>query len=111
MEEVVRQDYIRTARAKGLPPLTVLVKHAFRNTMIPFVTMLGLTLPGLLSGSVILEEIFSWPGMGRLFFSAITTRDYEVIMTETLIYTLMTLAGQLVADILYAFVDPRVTYS
>jgi peptide/nickel transport system permease protein len=103
--------YIRTARAKGLPPLTVLVKHGFRNTMIPFVTMLGLTLPGLLSGSVILEEIFSWPGMGRLFFSAITTRDYEVIMTETLIYTLMTLAGQLVADILYAFVDPRVTYS
>lgn len=111
MEEVIRQDYIRTARAKGVPPLNVLVNHAFRNTLIPFVTMLGLTLPGLLSGSVILEEVFSWPGMGKLFFAAISNRDYEVLMTETLIYAVMTLAGQLFADILYAFVDPRVTYS
>lgn len=111
MEEVIRQDYIRTARAKGVPPFQVLVKHAFRNTMIPFVTMLGLTLPSILSGSVILEEVFSWPGMGKLFFAAITNRDYEVLMTETLIYAVMTLVGQLVADLLYAFVDPRVTYS
>ena len=111
MEEVIRQDYIRTARAKGVAPLRVLVNHAFRNTLIPFVTMLGLTLPGLLSGSVILEEVFSWPGMGKLFFAAISNRDYEVLMTETLIYGVMTLAGQLLADILYAFVDPRVTYS
>ena len=111
MEEVIRQDFIRTARAKGVPPMKVLVKHAFRNTLIPFVTMLGLTLPGLLSGSVILEEVFSWPGMGRLFFAAITNRDYKVLMAETLIYAVMTLAGQLLADLLYAFVDPRVTYS
>ncbi|MFO0901876.1 MAG: ABC transporter permease [Pirellulales bacterium] len=111
MEEVIRQDYIRTARAKGVPPMKVLIKHAFRNTLIPFVTMLGLTLPGLLSGSVILEEVFSWPGMGRLFFAAITNRDYKVLMAETLIYAVMTLAGQLLADLLYAFVDPRVTYS
>ncbi len=111
MEEVIRQDYIRTARAKGVPPHKVLIKHAFRNTLIPFVTMLGLTLPGLLSGSVILEEVFSWPGMGRLFFAAITNRDYKVLMAETLIYAVMALAGQLVADLLYAFVDPRVSYS
>jgi peptide/nickel transport system permease protein len=111
MEEVIRQDYIRTARAKGVAPFNVLVNHAFRNTLIPFVTMLGLTLPGLLSGSVILEEVFSWPGMGRLFFAAITNRDYEVLMAEFLIYAVLTLIGQLAADILYAFVDPRVTYS
>lgn len=111
MEEVIRQDYIRTARAKGVGPIRVLVHHAFRNTLIPFVTLLGLTLPGLFSGSVILEGIFSWPGMGNLFFEAITNRDYPVLMTETLIYAVLTLIGQLTADILYAVVDPRVTYS
>lgn len=111
MEEVIRQDYIRTARSKGVSPTNILWHHAFRNTLIPFVTLLGLTLPGLLSGSVILEGIFSWPGMGQLFFEAITTRDYPVLMAETLIYSVMTLVGQLLADVLYAVVDPRVTYS
>lgn len=111
MEEVIRQDYIRTARSKGVGPLRILWHHAFRNTLIPFVTLMGLTLPGLLSGSVILEGIFSWPGMGQLFFDAITTRDYPVLMAETLIYSVLTLIGQLVADVLYAVVDPRVTYS
>jgi peptide/nickel transport system permease protein len=111
MQEVIRQDYIRTARAKGVAPLQVLVRHAFRNTLIPFVTLMGLTLPGLLSGFVILESIFTWQGMGLLFLDSITNRDYPTIMGLTLLFSVLTLAGQLIADILYAFVDPRVTYS
>jgi len=111
MEEVIRQDYIRTARAKGVHPFNVVVHHAFRNTLIPFVTLLGLTLPALLSGSVILEQIFTWPGMGRLFFEAITERDYPTIMGLTLMFSFLVLLGQLLADVLYAVVDPRVTYS
>ena len=110
MEEVIRQDYIRTARAKGLGPIRVLIHHAFRNTLIPFVTLLGLTLPGLLSGAIILEQIFNWPGMGQLYFGSISTRDYPVIMALTLMFSILTLLGQLLADILYAFVDPRITY-
>ncbi len=111
MQEVIRQDYIRTARAKGVHPLKVIVVHAFRNSMIPMVTQLGLTLPTLLSGAVILEQIFTWPGMGRLFFESIGNRDYPVIMGLTLIFSFMTLAGQLLADVLYAMVDPRISYS
>jgi peptide/nickel transport system permease protein len=111
MQEVVRQDFIRTARAKGVPPRTILWKHAFRNTLIPLVTLMGLSLPGLLSGAVILEQIFSWPGMGRLYFESIGQRDYNVIMGLTLMFSVLTLAGQLLADVLYAVVDPRVTYS
>ncbi len=111
MEEVVRQDYIRTARAKGVGPVRVIVSHGFRNTLIPFVTLIGLTLPGLLGGSVLLEYIFDWPGMGQLFFEAISNRDYPVLMGETLMFSAMTLAGQLLADVLYAIVDPRVSYN
>ncbi len=111
MEEVIRQDYIRTARAKGVGPFGVVVKHAFRNTLIPFVTLMGLTLPGLLSGFVILESIFTWQGMGLLFLDSITNRDYPTIMGLTFMFSVLTLAGQLIADLLYAFVDPRVTYS
>jgi peptide/nickel transport system permease protein len=110
LEEVIRQDYIRTARAKGVPPGRVIWHHAFRNTLIPLVTLMGLTLPSLLSGAVILEQIFGWPGMGRLFFEAITQRDYDTLMGETLIFSMLTLFGQLLADVLYAVVDPRVTY-
>lgn len=108
MQEVLRQDYIRTARAKGLDEKTVIVKHAFRNTLIPLVTLIGLTLPSLLSGSVIIEQIFNWPGMGKFFFESIRTRDYQVIMGLTLIFSLLTLLGQFLADVLYAVVDPRV---
>lgn len=108
MQEVIRQDYIRTARAKGVHPMVVVVRHGFRNTMIPMVTQLGLTLSTLLGGSVILEQIFTWPGMGRLLFESINTRDYPVIMGLTLIFSLLTLAGQLLADVLYAVVDPRI---
>lgn len=111
MQEVIRQDYIRTARAKGVGPVKVIVHHAFRNTLIPLVTLIGLTLPTLLSGSIIIEQIFVWPGMGQLFFLSITTRDYPVIMGLTLMFSVLTLAGQLLADILYAAVDPRVRIS
>ena len=111
LEEVVRQDYIRTARAKGVSRVRILTHHALRNTMIPLVTMLGLSLPGLLSGAVILEQIFSWPGMGRLFFESLAERDYPTIMGLVLMFSSLTLAGNLLADLLYAVVDPRVTYS
>ncbi|MEN1679535.1 MAG: ABC transporter permease [Planctomycetota bacterium] len=110
LEEVLRQDYIRTARAKGVGPVTVVWRHAFRNTLIPFVTLIGLTLPGLLSGSVVLETVFNWPGMGLLLLEGINVRDYPVIMGVTLVFSVLTLAGQLLADLLYAVVDPRVSY-
>jgi peptide/nickel transport system permease protein len=110
MNETVRQDYIRTARAKGIGPLKVLCWHAFRNSLIPLVTQIGLTLPVLLSGAIILERIFSWPGIGTLFFQSILQRDYPVIMGLILMFSVMTLLGQLLADVLYAFVDPRVSY-
>jgi peptide/nickel transport system permease protein len=109
MEEVMRQDYIRTARAKGAGGWRVLVHHAFRNTLIPLVTLLGLSLPALIGGSVIVEQIFTWPGMGRLFFESIRERDYPTIMGLTLMFSVLTLLGQLLADVLYCFVDPRVS--
>jgi peptide/nickel transport system permease protein len=110
MEEALRQDYIRTARAKGASRLRILVLHAFRNTLIPFITILGLSLPSLVGGAVILESIFNWPGMGQLFYQSISRRDYELIMGLTLMFTILTLIGQLLADLAYAFVDPRITY-
>jgi peptide/nickel transport system permease protein len=111
MMEVIRQDYIRTARAKGVLPRDVVMHHAFRNTLIPLVTLIGLTLPTLLSGSIILEQIFSWPGMGRLFFESIRERDYPTLMGLMLMFSVLTLIGQLLADIIYSVVDPRVSYS
>ncbi len=111
MAEVVRQDFIRTARAKGVGEKMVLWKHAFRNTLIPFVTLIGLTFPTLLSGAVILEQIFNWPGMGQLLFNAFTARDYPLIMGLLLVFSVMTLLGQILADLLYAWADPRISYS
>lgn len=108
MNEVVRQDFIRTARAKGVSQFGVLVHHAFRNTLIPFVTQIGLLLPALFSGAIIIERIFTWPGMGGLFFDSIRERDYPTIMGLTLMFSVLTLIGQLLADLLYAVVDPRV---
>ena len=110
MQEVIRQDYIRTALAKGVSRRRVLWHHAFRNTLIPLVTMFGLTLPVLLSGSIILEQIFSWPGMGKLFFESIRERDYPTLMGLMLMFSVLTLLGQMLADFLYAVVDPRVSY-
>ena len=109
MAEAVRQDYIRTARAKGAGPWRVLFRHAFRNTLIPLVTLLGLSLPSLVGGSIIIEQIFTWPGMGRLFFESIRERDYPTIMGLTLMFSVLTLLGQLLADLLYCAVDPRVS--
>jgi peptide/nickel transport system permease protein len=107
--EVIRQDYVRTARAKGLSEPVVFFKHAFRNSLIPLVTLLGLALPGLVSGSIILEKIFNWPGMGNLFIEAITMRDYPVVMGVTFMFALLVLAGNLISDLLYAVVDPRIS--
>ncbi|MBA2114632.1 ABC transporter permease [Bremerella alba] len=111
MMETIQQDYIRTAKAKGASPTSILVTHAFRNSLIPLVTIIGLTLPALLAGSVILETIYQWNGIGYLFYQSITMREYPVIMGLVLMFSVMTLLGQLLADVLYAFVDPRITYS
>lgn len=108
MLEVEGQDYIRTARAKGLPPEQVHYKHALRNALLPFVTMFGLILPGLIGGSVIIESIFSWPGMGRMAYEAILARDYPVILTVNFISAVLVLAGTFVSDLLYMLVDPRI---
>jgi peptide/nickel transport system permease protein len=111
MLEVIRQDFIRTARAKGLSEKAVVLKHALRNSLIPIVTMLGVMLPALIGGSVIIESIFSIPGMGLLSFEAILSRDYPVIMGVTTIAAILTLIGILVADIGYTLIDPRITFA
>jgi len=108
--EVFRQEYILTARAKGLSEFTVVLKHAFRNTLIPLVTLFGLTFPQILGGSVILEVMFNWPGIGRLFFESILQRDYPTVMALSVISAGLVLLGTLLADLAYAVVDPRVRY-
>ena len=108
MLEVVRQDYIRTARAKGLKETTVIFKHALRNALIPIITLLGLSIPGLVEGGVIFETIFSIPGMGQLFYQSVVARDYPVVMGMTVIASILTLFGNFVADLAYALVDPKV---
>jgi peptide/nickel transport system permease protein len=110
MLEVIRQDYIRTARSKGLSEVRVILKHALRNALIPVVTLFGLYLPFLLSGTVLIETVFAWPGMGRLVVNAIFQRDYPVVMASTLVFALMVVVGNLIADLLYALVDPRIRY-
>jgi peptide/nickel transport system permease protein len=111
MLEVLSQDFVRTARAKGLTERSVIWKHAFRNALLPTITLLGLSLPFLVSGSVITEQVFSWPGMGREAITAIQGRDVSVVTGITLIATVMVVVGSLLADILYAYVDPRVRLS
>jgi len=108
MLEVIRQDYITTARAKGLPERTVIFKHALRNALLPVITLLGLSVPGLIGGSVIFETIFAIPGMGQLFFGAVMARDYPLVMGELVIGAFLTLLGNLLADVGYAVVDPRI---
>jgi peptide/nickel transport system permease protein len=108
MLEVIAKSYVRTARAKGLPDDDVIYRHALRNALLPFVTMFGLLLPGLVSGSVIFEQIFAWPGLGRLGYEAILARDFPVILTINLFAAALTLAGTFLSDILYALVDPRI---
>jgi peptide/nickel transport system permease protein len=111
MLEVIRQDYITTARAKGLSETTVIYRHALRNALMPVITVLGLSLPGLIGGSVIFESIFAIPGMGKLFYDAVMSRDYPMVMGGLVIGAVLTLAGNLLADLGYAAADPRVRRS
>ncbi len=108
MLEVIRQDYLTTARAKGLPERVVIGKHALRNALIPVITILGLSVPGLIGGSVIMESIFAIPGLGQLFYAAVMSRDYPLVMGGLVIGAVLTLLGNLLADLGYAWVDPRV---
>jgi peptide/nickel transport system permease protein len=108
MLEVIDQDYVRTARAKGLSEEQVVYGHALRNALLPFVTMFGFLLPGLISGSVIFEQIFAWPGLGLLGYEAILARDFPMILTLNFMAAALTLFGILISDILYALVDPRI---
>ena len=109
MLDVLKEDYIRTARAKGLAESTVLIKHAFKNAALPIVTIVGLSLPFLLGGAVVTEKIFAWPGMGRLTVDAIFARDYPVVLAVNFVVACMVIAGNLLADVGYALLDPRVT--
>jgi peptide/nickel transport system permease protein len=108
MLEVIHQDFIRTARAKGLSERTVVFKHALRNALIPIITLLGLYLPFLLSGAVLVETIFGWPGMGRAIVDAILQRDYPMVMATSFVIAAIVVAGNLLSDVLYAVVDPRI---
>ncbi|MFZ1462201.1 MAG: ABC transporter permease, partial [Ignavibacteria bacterium] len=111
MLEVIRQDYIRTARAKGLSERKVVLKHALRNSLIPIITLVGGILPAMIGGSVIMETIFSIPGIGQLAFQAILDRDYPMIMAELVLASVLTVVGILLVDILYSFVDPRIAFT
>jgi len=108
--ENIRQDYVRTARAKGLPERVVILKHVLRNSLIPIVTLVGALLPAMIAGSVIIEQIFSIPGMGNLFFDAILKRDYPVIMGELFVSSILVMFGMLLSDILYVLVNPAISY-
>jgi peptide/nickel transport system permease protein len=110
MLEVVRQDYVRTARAKGLPEETVYYKHALRNALLPIITLFGFLIPGLIGGSIIMETVFAWPGIGRLAYQAVLARDYPVVMTINTITAVLVLIGNFIADILYGIADPRIRY-
>jgi len=111
MLEVMRRDYVRTARAKGLRESTTVVRHALKNGLIPVVTLIGLSVPTLLSGTVILETIFSLPGMGQLTLRSITQRDYPVLQAIVLFYTIVVLLSNLVVDVIYGWLDPRIRYA
>jgi peptide/nickel transport system permease protein len=111
MLEVIRQDYIMTARAKGLSERVVIYKHALRNALLPVITILGLSIPGLIGGSVIFETIFAIPGMGQLFYMSVMARDYPVVMGILFIGAALTLLGNLIADVSYAVADPRIRVS
>jgi peptide/nickel transport system permease protein len=107
MLDVAEQDFVRTARAKGLSEGRVAFRHVFRNALLPVITLLGLAFPLLIGGSVFIEKIFSWPGMGRLAADAILTRDYPLVMATVIAGSVLVTAGSLLADVLYATADPR----
>jgi peptide/nickel transport system permease protein len=111
MLEVIKQDFVRTARSKGLAEKVVIWKHALRNALLPIITLLGFLVPGLVSGAVIIETVFGWPGMGRMAMLAVFSRDYPVLMGTTLMSSVLVILGSLIADILYAVADPRIKYN
>lgn len=108
MLDVLNQDYILTAKSKGLPPARIIWHHALRNALLPLITLLGLSVPGLIGGSVIIESIFALPGLGQLFYSAVMARDYTMIMGNLVLGSVLTLAGNILADICYGLADPRI---
>jgi peptide/nickel transport system permease protein len=111
MLDVVNQDYIRTARAKGVPERQILLRHALRNALLPMITITGLHVPTLLSGALVTETVFAWPGMGRLFLDSISYRDYPVVMGILMFSAVLVLLGSLIADLLYGVADPRISGS
>jgi peptide/nickel transport system permease protein len=110
MLEVLGQDFVRTARSKGLAERRVLYKHALRNALIPIVTLVGLSMPSLFNGALVTETIFSYPGMGRAIFDSLVNKDYEVAMAALVFIAILVVVFNLVADLLYAVVDPRIRY-
>jgi peptide/nickel transport system permease protein len=110
MVEVLRSDYLMVARAKGLRERVVIMRHALRNALIPVVTIIGFSVPGLFGGSVLIEQIFSWPGLGQMYLKSITQRDYPLVMGMVLISAALVLISNLLVDILYTFLDPRISY-
>jgi peptide/nickel transport system permease protein len=108
--EVLRQDYIRTAWAKGLRERSVIVRHTLKNALIPVITQIGLQIPVLVAGTIVIEQIFALPGMGRLFIEALNTRDYPIIQGINLIIAVLVLLLNLLVDLAYAWLDPRVSY-
>ena len=111
MLETLGQDYIRTARAKGMTTAAVVVRHGLRNALIPLVTVIALSLPGLVAGAVVTETIFAWPGMGRLFINALTQFDFALLMGYMMLVSFLVIFFNLVADLCYAWLDPRVKYT
>src|SRR5687768_7549365 len=111
MLEVIHQDYIRTARAKGLRERLIIVRHAFKNAALPFVTLIALDLPDLFTGAVVTETIFAWPGMGRLYLESLSRLDYSVLMAILTVSAALVILSNLLADILYAYLDPRIRYA
>jgi peptide/nickel transport system permease protein len=108
--EILQQDYLRTAKAKGIGRLRVINKHAMRNALLPIVTVIGMEIPMLIGGAVVVEQVFAWPGLGLLAMTAIMNRDYPVIMGVSLLSAVIVLLGNLLTDILYAVVDPTIQY-
>jgi len=106
--KVLAQDYITAARARGISETKILFHHAFRNILLPIITILGLDLPGLIGGSYIIEYIFSWPGMGQLGVQSVFQRDYPVLMATILFSSILIIIGNILADLCYAYVDPRI---
>lgn len=109
--DVIHQDFIRTARAKGLRERTVILRHALKNALLPIITIIGMDLPGFFGGAVIVEQIFSWPGLGQLFLNSLNERDYPVQMAGLLIGAILLIVGNLMADLAYGIFDPRIKYN